>query len=99
MADKFPEMVHLVPSPDRVSIEKLKEAGIISDTCNAAQKVRRILADGLESVFEYDCMHHLRNVWFGGMERALTSRLNTILRDSLEAVSYTHLTLPTILLV
>ena len=89
MQENFPQMVHLVPSADNISLAKLGDAGIISDTCNAAQKVRRILAEGLESVFEFDCMHHLRNVWFGGMERALTKKLNTILRDSLDEIDPT----------
>ena len=27
-----------------------------------------------------DCMHHLQNVWFGGVERALTCHLNVFLK-------------------
>jgi hypothetical protein len=31
-------------------------------------------------------MNHLRNVWFGGVEKALTKHLNEILRTSLDEI-------------
>ena len=33
-----------------------------------------------------DCMHHLRNVWFGGVQKALTCHLNVFLKDSLDNI-------------
>ena len=84
----------LVPSPMGIDLNKLKKGGVITtDTCNTAQKVRRVLVQTIKDVtgedgdiFEFDCMNHLRNVWFGGMEKALTKQLNTILRTSLDEI-------------
>jgi hypothetical protein len=45
-------------------------------TCNGAQKIRRILTEMIVGSYDYDCMHHLRNVWFWGMEKKLTVSLN-----------------------
>ena len=39
-------------------------------------------------------MHHLRNVWFGGIEKALTTYLNALLKDSLENID-SHLRVST----
>ena len=36
---------------------------------------------------EVDCWNHLRNVWLGGMAKALGAHLNHKLRDSLEVIS------------
>ncbi|KAL7552655.1 hypothetical protein ACHAWF_015887 [Thalassiosira exigua] len=77
----------LIPSPDEIDTQKLCQGGVsITDTCATAQKVRRILVEDLPGSFDYDCMHHLRNVWLGGMEKALTKRLNEILRSSLDEI-------------
>lgn len=86
--DKFPGNSHLVPSEDEIDISKLGHgATVTTDTCNAAQKLRRILTDLIPGVcYEYDCMHHLRNVWFGNMEKALTKTLNAILRSDLDLI-------------
>ena len=86
--DKFPGNSHLVPSEDEIDISKLGHgATVTTDTCNAAQKLRRILTDLIPGVcYEYDCMHHLRNVWFGNMEEAFTKTLNAILRSDLDLI-------------
>ena len=40
-------------------------------------KTRRILVERIEgTIHEMDCMHHLRNVWLEGVEKALTCHLN-----------------------
>ena len=59
---------------------------INTDTCAAAQKLRRILTEAVPGAYDFDCMHHLRNVWIGGVEKALTSRLNEILQDSADEI-------------
>ena len=46
------------------------------------------------TTYEMDCMHHLRNVWFGGVLKALTYYLNTLLQDSLENID-SHLRVST----
>ena len=36
----------MIPQPDSINIDKLGEGGTITtDTCNAAQKVRRLLVE------------------------------------------------------
>ena len=77
--ERYPGSSHLVPCENGIDVYKLKGGGVMSDTCNAAQKVRRILVDKILGKFDFDCMHHLHNVWFGNMEKCLTQRLNTIL--------------------
>ena len=84
----------LLPSPDGIDLIKLKKDTVVTtDTCNTARKLRRVLVemikdatDGDGEIFEFDCMNHLRNVWFGGMEKAVTQRLNAILRGSLDQI-------------
>ena len=47
-------------------------------------KTRRILVERIEgTIHEMDCVHHLRNVWLGDVEKALTSHLNVFFKDSL----------------
>ena len=85
--EKCPEKIGLVPSPDEINIDKLGDGGVVmTDTCNAAQKLRRILVSIADGVFDLDCMNHLRNVWFGGVEKALTKHLNELLRTSLDDI-------------
>ena len=89
------ELEHL-PLESEVDISKLGHGGVITtDTCNAAQKSRRILVERIGGdTHEMDCMHHLRNVWFGGIEKALTTYLNALLKDSLENID-SHLRVST----
>ena len=75
------------PVPEAITINKLGEGGlVITDTCNPAQKLRRILVEIVDGSYDYDCMNHLRNVWLGGMERAITAHLNELLRLSLDEI-------------
>jgi hypothetical protein len=39
-------------------------------------------------VLEIDCWNHLRNVWLGGMAKALAGHLKTELKDELEAIDW-----------
>jgi hypothetical protein len=76
-----------IPSADGIDVEKLSRGGTITtDTCNTAQKLRRILIDAIPRAFDFDCMHHLRNIWFGNMEKKLTTKLNLILKVSLDEI-------------
>ena len=77
----------LVPSPDKININKFGKDGVFNtDTCATAQKLRRILVNEVPGAYDFDCMHHLRNVWLGGMEKALTQRLNEILKQSVDTI-------------
>ena len=84
----FPEKIHMIPSDNNIDISKMGYGGAITtDTCNSARKTRRILVERIEgTIHEMDCIHHLRNVWFGGVEKALTCHLNVFLKDSLDNI-------------
>ncbi len=56
------------------------------DTCNTTQKVRRILFDQISGAYELDCMNHLRNVWLGNVETALSTHLHALLHTSLDEI-------------
>ena len=80
-------MENLSPHKSEIDPKKLSSsANVITDTCNEAQKLRRILVDTIDRCYEYDCMHHLLNVWFVNMEKKLTKKLNAILRSDLDEI-------------
>ncbi|MBV5268348.1 MAG: hypothetical protein JZU67_07630, partial [Burkholderiaceae bacterium] len=64
-----PQLCESIPSPDGINIKKLGRNGLImTDSCNAAQKARRLLQYEIGgTVCELDCHHHLHNVWIKGM--------------------------------
>ena len=68
--EMFPDKVHMVPSDNNIDMPKMGYGGAMTtDTCNSARKTRRILVERIEgTIHEMDCMHHMRNVWFGGVE-------------------------------
>ena len=79
-----------VPTADKIDVTKLcNGANITTYTCNVSQKLRGILVETIGGCYEFDCMHHLCNVWFGNMERKLTSQLTCILRSSLGVIDPT----------
>ena len=59
----------------------------MTDTCNTAQKVRRILVDQIADAYELDCMNHLRYVWLGNVEKALSTYLNALMDTSLDEIN------------
>ena len=83
--EMFPDKIHMIPSDNNIDMPKMGYGGAITtDTCNSARKTRRILVERIEgTIHEMDCIHHLRNVWFGCKEKALTCHLNVFLKDSL----------------
>ena len=83
---------HDVPFPISMNIDKLGSSGALtSDTCNGARKTRRLIAEKVFEaakyfckddsddirVLEVDCWNKLRNLWLGGMTRALSPYLTT----------------------
>ena len=87
VSELCPDKLNQVPTEEGVDIKKLGDGGLVtSDTCNVAQAVRRIIVAECIGALEMDCMHHLRNVWFGNMEKDLTKELNTLLRVSLDEI-------------
>ena len=74
-------------SEESIDTSKLSQGGTITtDTCNVTQKLRWILIDKIPGTYDFDCMHHLRNVWIGNMEKKLTKSLNLLLRSSLDDI-------------
>jgi hypothetical protein len=87
MKNQFPDNSHSIPLPEQIDIQKLQHGGVITtDSCNQAQKVRCILCQLVDGALDYNCMNHLRNVWFGGMEKTLTREPNLHLCASLDKI-------------
>ena len=85
--ESYPGNSHLIPSPEEIDIQKLSHGGLItSDTCNQVQKVRCLLVVLVDGSYDYDCMNHIHNVWFGNGEKVLTKDLSVHLRASLDEI-------------
>ena len=87
MSNQFPGNPHSILLPEQIDMQKLQHQGvIITDTCNQAQKIQRILCAMVNGALDYNCMIHLQNVWFGSMENNLTNDLNLHLCASLDEI-------------
>jgi hypothetical protein len=85
-----PDLLDMIPAPDGISIKKLNKGTINTDTCNAAQKDRRLLvqeAGDDVTIYQQDCMQHLRCVWINGVSKAINVFMRAFLNDSLEEIS------------
>ena len=58
----------------------------MTEMCHGAQKLGRILVSIIEEAYNLDCMNHLHNVWFGGVEKSITKNLNGLLCSSLDEI-------------
>ena len=72
----------MIPTPNGIDIAKLGNGGALSsDTCNPAQKTRRILVELIENhdgiVHGVDCVQHLCCVWSNGADKAVFTFLTT----------------------
>ena len=95
---EYPTYEHNIPKDIGMNIGKLSCGGTVnSDTCNAARKTRRLIVTKIEeaeielnragaNVLEIDCWNHLRNVWLGGMIKALSSFLQEMLINDLDSI-------------
>ncbi len=71
--NKYPGNSQCLPSPAQINIQKLGHGGVITtNTCNQAQKGQCLICDQVLGALDYDCMNHLRNVWFGATEKGCT---------------------------
>ena len=84
-----PDLLDLILDPEGVNIDKLGDGGtIITDTCNAAQKVQRLLVEYIHgTVNEQDCMQHLRNVWINDVAKAVNKYMSEFLEESPDKIS------------
>jgi hypothetical protein len=106
MAQMYPNSIHDIPLPSAMNIGKLGSGGAVtSDTSNGARKTRRLLVEIITeavqemsnddvTVNEVDCWNHLRNLWLGGMTKALSRDLNIALKDDLDEID-SHLRINT----
>ena len=87
-SDRF-DLLDIIPSPDRIGVNKLGDGGTITtDTCNAARKVRRLLVKTIYGcVNEQDCMQHLRSVCMNGVAKYVSKFMNRFLEESLDNIS------------
>jgi hypothetical protein len=86
------DKVHLILTPDSISINKLGDGGVVmTDTFNGAQKLRDILVHRIDGAQDLDCKNHLCNVWIGGMEKSLSKYLKQMLCSSLDEIDSTLL--------
>ena len=100
MEKMYPAINHDIPPASAMNIGKLGYGGVVtSDTCNSVRKTRRLLVDQIINaalvlsdntdninVLEIDCWNHLRNVWNGGMMKAVSTFLKDKLQDELETI-------------
>ena len=88
VGERFPDKLNFLPSENNIDMSKMGYGGAITTyMCNSTTKTRRILVEIIGgNIHKMDCMHHLRNVWLGGAENALTSYLNVLLNDSLDNI-------------
>ena len=60
LKEKCPDSVESIPTPDGIDVNKLGDGGVVmTDTCNAAQKIRCILLEHIDGALDLDCMNHL----------------------------------------
>jgi hypothetical protein len=95
-----PDLIAIIPKASDLTVTKLANQGMImTDTCNSARSFRKKLIqhikdhvskDGLSPddvrIYEGDCWHHLRNIWFGRVTTQLSKTLATLLQDDLAKV-------------
>ena len=103
MFPDMPELLHMIPRACDLAIAKLKDANVMTDTCNTAKLHRTMLLEAIKeaakeigvadediTVFVGDCWHHLRNIWFGAAIIKLSKFLDGVLREDLEAIPFIY---------
>ncbi len=94
-----PELVNLIPKPEEMSPTKLLGGFISHNNCATANKTGTILAEkildkgqsaGLSDdelvMYQGHCFHHLRNTWFEAIEKFLSKKLQSDLREDFEEI-------------
>ncbi len=87
-AREFPDFVDMIPDPDAIDLNKLVDGSVMTDTCNAAQKMNTLLAANVDGVcHSLHCHNHLRNVHVKNVLGALTDFLRAHMHDSLDEIA------------
>ena len=85
---EFPDRVHLLPKPDDITLDKLEDGAVMTDTCNTALKTNRLLGKEVNgTVHELYCHNHLRNVHVKNVLLSLTDFLRAHLHDSIDEIA------------
>jgi len=93
-----PELHDLIPPSEEVSVAKLLNTTMTTDTANVATCFRRkwkeaivnhcrdvlnMEEDSIGKILDGDCWQHMRNIIFNGIELELKKYLNTLLHDDI----------------
>ena len=94
-----PDLLDKIPPASELTLTKLGKGFITTDTCSAAQKLRRLLIEKIKhkAVEEglspdeigeryVDCWQHLRNVWFNAVNICLGNFISDVLEDDLKSL-------------
>ena len=95
MDNSPPSYQHDIPDRSSINIGKLGSGGdLTSYTCNGESTTRHLIFEKVHEtvetfrqdesddirVLEVDCWNHLRNVWIGGMKKALSNLIGNTMR-------------------
>ena len=94
-----PELLQQIPKREGLSVSKFNNTNVMTDTCNTARKLQRLLGEAIKEacqeagipdaeikVFEGNCWHHLRNIWIGAGLRQSDNFLSDYLIDDLNKI-------------
>ena len=85
---EFPELVELIPHPDKLDMNKLEGGLSMTDTCATARKNNRLLCNSVDGVvYELYCHNHLHNVCMKNVLLSLNEFLYAHLHDSLDKIA------------
>ena len=85
---EYPQYFHLIPHPDEIYLSKIDNGGVMTDTCNSAQKANWLIASSVNGViYSTFFRDHLRNVWVKNVIESLTEFLRAHLNYSIDKVS------------
>ena len=85
---EYTQYVHLIPHPDCIDLAKIDNGGVMTDTCNSAQKANRLIAASINGVVHsMFCHNHLHNVWVDNFLESLTEFLRAYLNDIIDKVA------------
>ena len=87
-AVEYPNLLHLLPLPDNINIEKLADGSIMTDTCHSTRSANKkvsALVDG--KTHNLPCCNHLINVHVKNVLEALTDFIRAHYGDSLDKIA------------
>ena len=82
--DKYgQEHADRIPSPDGIDLQKLVDAGCMSDNCSVAQSMqRKFIANVNGTVYQMHCFEHMFNTLLNRVNKDLQQGLRTMVNDN-----------------